>query len=141
MRGFKSHLPHKLNISGFELMIMNWKEFVKPTIAKLLLFIIFVLIIPFPWLSIKFQGCVPWCWKTLENGSVINSTQCPCASPLGGWSPPFGPIVSIFYDSNVSSESLITTIMEFPVLFIILFILSYLFSCFVIWIYHKVKKK
>ena len=94
---------------------MNWKEFLKPTVGKLILF----LLIP---VFYALYGFMP----------------CPVTPFSGICVPEYEPLplfLAIYSYATWSWQSNIILHLTIGV------VLSYIFSCFIIWIYNKVKKK
>lgn len=104
-----------------------------------MIWIIIFLIIPIPSLVLMYIPSSPKiCNSTMRfpNGTEINTTgPCPLSAPLISYSPNL--IVLIIS----STDSLIYNILEEPLMIIIFLIISYLFSCLIVWIYDKFRKR
>lgn len=98
---------------------MNWKEFLKPDFKRIVVFIIIFIIFSF----------IP-IWTTIR-----------CFT----WECMPGPTTSSFFDSLESMKN--KEFFDFRyftpwiILFFVSLILSYILSCFIVWVYDKVKKK
>jgi hypothetical protein len=125
VRGFKSHLPHMLIISGFEFRIMNWKEFLRPTILKIVVLVLVFLFTPFPFYS----HC--YC----PEGAMCAFFAC-----ISYWQ--FQPIVSIIQYSPNEIFGHYPNFVQFSILYLVI---SYFLSCFIAsiiaLIYNKIRKK
>jgi hypothetical protein len=118
---------------------MNWKEFLKPTIGKIVLFILVFLMVPIHW-TYYCPNCssATNVTTTYPNGSSINRTVYNMGTPR--WSPEYIPTIGIFF-GDLYPEDIAQNISANPYFFIIFFILCYIFSCTLIWVYHKIRKK
>jgi len=92
---------------------VNWKQFLKPDWRKIVLTIISLYFVFLIILSLTSR------WETYctEEGFRLHPEQC-------GW-----------------HESILGIELDLSTAFLISIILSYLFSCLIVWIYDKVKKK
>jgi len=109
---------------------MNFKQFLKPEIKKVILAFLIFLVMPLPVLRTAVLGMCP-----------LNSSS---EGSCGGdgyyyeWNfIPFGVITVL----TIPSVNLEMIVYNYMFNFLFLAIISYLLSCLIIWIYDKIKVK
>jgi hypothetical protein len=109
---------------------MDWKKFFKPTIAKIILFIIIFLILPaIDWLQFQCEGCPPG----------IKCPACGGEYQLIFFGIPFLIGRAIFHPTWAIADS--HTALILPLNIILNIVISYIFSCFIIQLYKRIKKQ
>lgn len=93
--------------------MMKWKEFFKPTIAKLVIFLMILLLLP------------------VSGGEV-----CESRIDKSGGCYPFILLTYEVFTGGIAYYTLFSTD-----IFYINIIIAYLISCLIVWIFNKVRKK
>jgi len=114
---------------------MDWKEFFKPTITKLILFILVFLLIPLPYFHMfcpqtvvgEPSGCFPASNIVPLLSIILNGYEMGSMTPVG-----------IHY---ISLIEYITAEYWSWISLLINLLISYIAACFIIKIYHRFKNK
>ena len=120
---------------------MNWKEFLKPNGRKIAVFLILFLISLF--CILYFSGFGPPRDFRQDCCNIQNTFNAQvCNGIISGTVPGFRS--GLYFNKTpeeICREYNLSVLESLMLFIIIIFVIPYLLSCIIIWIYYKVKKK